>query len=324
MSPAFRSHPLGVDANEVDGVASPSAPLSLPPVALRLARGVVQLPVLVEALARSPCTKTPTSSAPWVRSAPDLLASKAARDGRCVWGQGHAGSGGGPGHRRARGRENRWVVDDARAMWGGAHANPAGDVCLDLNALGPIWKKVRPWAEKSGESLRRVRRSRANAVASVGASACRGKLRVDATADARRYRRVPSPRGRASTENAMGSYEDPGLAACVRSARPLRPRCAGLLRGVRTRSKSLFDLSFAMRCRASIASSARFTVPRLARTRVDSGWPLDASDGPPRTRRSCARSGRRRRPLLVLPSGPTSRFFLLSQQTAPREIPVPN
>ena len=41
-------------------------------------------------------------------------------------------------------------------------------------------------------------------------------------------------------------------------------------------------------------------------------------DGPPRTRRSCE-VGRRRRPLLVLPSGPTSRFFLLSQQTAPEK-----
>ena len=85
----------------------------------------------------------------------------------------------------------------------------------------------------------------------------------------------------------------------------------------------MFDFSFALGfvCeRRSSPRVLRYPASRRSHARRQRMASRRREDGPPRTRRSCE-VGRRRRPLLVLPSGPTSRFFLLSQPTAPPRNP---
>ena len=85
----------------------------------------------------------------------------------------------------------------------------------------------------------------------------------------------------------------------------------------------MFDFSFGLGfvCeRRSSPRVLRYPASRRSHARRQRMASRRREDGPPRTRRSCE-VGRRRRPLLVLPSGPTSRFFLLSQQTAPPRNP---
>ena len=124
------SHPLGVDANEVDGVAGHSSAVILRQGELGRAHGD-ELPVVVEALGGL-VQKHQLHRTRGFEEGLDLLASKAAREGICVgtWS-------GGVGRGRweianARGKRTGGGGRRARARWGGAHLNPAAATSVSI------------------------------------------------------------------------------------------------------------------------------------------------------------------------------------------------
>ena len=114
------------------------------------------------------------------------------------------------------------------------------------------------------------------------------------------------------TRHGLRSTQNPGPAP-VRSARASPRGAPRVLEGcaLRGRSRCLtFPLRVEFVCeRRSSPRVLRYPASRRSHARRPAMTSRRREDGPPRSRRSCE-VGPRRRPLLVLPRGPNSRFFV--------------